>query len=106
MTDLIEDNKTNTANSHFETFDDRSRLKDIILDILRLMYVRLHAIILVTLTPVRTKRKRQPGGGRKRYITKLDDDKLVKRQPRSQGLSSPHLKGADERPWERGWSND
>jgi len=28
------------------------------------------------------KRKRQPGGGRKRYITKSDDDKLVKRLKR------------------------
>ena len=28
------------------------------------------------------KRKRQPGGGRKRFITKSDDDKLVKRLKR------------------------
>ena len=53
MTDLIEDDKTNTTNSHFEDlWFDRSRLNDIILDILRRMYARLHAIILVTLTPV------------------------------------------------------
>ena len=53
VTDLIEDDKTNTTNSHFEdVWCDRSRLNDIILDILRRMYLRLHAIILVTLTPV------------------------------------------------------